>query len=360
MKNYIYFLFPLFLLTSALYAEKIKIGISVPLTGGAASYGTDIKNALIFANKRIANNAYELIIEDDHCLDKMAVTIAKKLTSIDKVNYMLGFGCSGTVLASAPVYNNAKVVVIASGTGAPKITYAGDYIFRTKPSLNIAGKVIFKDMKLKFKTVGIVTEETAYCQGLTEAVVKSNTDKSVKIINENFLSNKADVRAILIKLKSKGVQALFLNTQVEDALVTIYKQALALNMDVQVYGTFHPGSVSFLKALGEKANGILYADTPFNSQMLNKKGLKIFDEFIKEYGKPLASEHFASLSYVAFSTLHDAIKSGENVKDYLYKTNFKNIIDTYSFDKNGDIVSEKVTYVLKEIRNSKPSPYLFK
>lgn len=113
---------------------KVKIGVSVPLTGAGAAYGADIRNALVFANRRIAGSAYDLVIEDDQCSNKEAVSGARKLTTIDKVRYMLGFGCSGTVIASAPIYENAGVATIASGTGAPAISDAGDYIFRTKPS----------------------------------------------------------------------------------------------------------------------------------------------------------------------------------------------------------------------------------
>ncbi len=343
--------------------EKVKIGIAVPLSGGAASYGTDIKNALLFANKRIANNAYEFVIEDDHCNDKDAVNIAQKMVNIDKVQFMLGFGCSGTVLASAPVYERAKVVVIASGTGAPKITDAGDYIFRTKPSLDVAGQKLFRDMAAKYRKVGLITEETAYCQGLTDAVIQSKKNEDIEIYNENYLPQTDDFRSMLTKLKAKGVEALFLNTQGEDTLITIFKQLMVLNWDVQLYGTFHPGSLSFLEEFGEKADGIIYADTPFNHQMLNKQGLKVYAEFEQEYGKARASEHFVTLSYASFSALHDALTSlganatGEDVKEFLYSTQFTNIIDGYSFDENGDVVSDQVTYLLKVIRNGKPAEY---
>ena len=333
--------------------EKIKIGVAVPLTGAAAAYGEDIKNALLFANSKL-NSKYELIVEDDQCLDKEAVAVAHKLTAIDKVKYVLGFGCSGTVLAAAPVYVSAKVIAIASGTGAPKITFAGDYIFRTKPSLNIAAGLLSKDMAAKFHKVGIITEETAYCQGLTDAVVKM-APPGLEIINENFLSQTDDFRALLLKMKAKGVEALFMNPQGEPGLVSMFKQFKAMNWDIQVYGTFQPGSPAFLTQFGKSADGIVYADLAFNEDMLNTAGLKMFGEFQKEYGKVKSADHYAALSFVSFATLDEALASGKDVKDYLYSHTFTNVADGYSFDQNGDITSDKITYVLKTIKNGEPA-----
>lgn len=338
-------------------AEKLKIGVSVPLSGKAASYGTDVKNGLIFANKYLANDAYELIIEDDRCSDKEAVNVAHKFVDIDHVKYVLGFGCSGTVLASAPVYEKAKVTVIASGTGAPNITSAGDYIFRTKPTLNIAGQKLYQDAASKFKIFGAITEETAYCQGLTNAFMEAGKSGSLSIINENFLPETTDFRSILTRLKFKKIEALFINTQGEEDLISIFKLVKDLNLSIPVYATFHPSSIAFLNAFKEKADGVIFADTPFNKDMLNKKGLEIYSKFEKEYGPAKSGEHFVTLSYIAFSTLHAALESGENVKDFLYKNKFNSISDEYSFDHNGDIVSDKITYVLKIIANGKPVNY---
>ncbi len=92
--------------------EKIKVGVTLPLSGNSALWGTDIKNGLLFANEDLAQGRYELIIEDDRCDAKTAVTIAHKFIEIEKVKWVLGFGCSGTLLSTAKLYEQAHVVVI--------------------------------------------------------------------------------------------------------------------------------------------------------------------------------------------------------------------------------------------------------
>ena len=108
-----------FFISAEVLAEPLKIGVSVPLTGSAATLGTDIKNALTFANERYGNHEYELVFEDDKCSGKEAVTIAQKFVQIDKIHFVLGFPCSGALLSAAPVYEQNRVVVIAAAASSP-------------------------------------------------------------------------------------------------------------------------------------------------------------------------------------------------------------------------------------------------
>ncbi len=339
--------------------EKVKIGISSALTGNAASYGSDVKNALVFANEKLAGGRYELVIEDDQCIDREAVTIANKLVNIDKVKFVLGFGCSGALLAAAPVYERSKVVVIASGAGAPAITNSGDYIFRTKPSLTVAAELLAKDISANFDKVGILTEETVYSQGLTKSFSEFAAQKNLVVINENFAPQTSDFRSTLHRLKAQGVKSLFINTQAEPGLIVVYKQLLEMDWPVTIYGNFHPGSPVFLETFGKKADGILFTDLAFNNSYLNTQAQTLIGEFERKYGPPKSSEHFVSLSILAFAALDQAIRSGKDVKEYLYSSSFDELVSGgFSFDKNGDITSDKVTYVLKVIQNGIPVPRL--
>src|SRR5260221_72134 len=94
LQTYIVLISLVTLLAFPAFAQtKIRIGISVPLSGGSASEGADLQRMLAFANKQLAHDAYDLIVEDDRCSDKQAVDIAHKLTEIDHVKYVLGFAC---------------------------------------------------------------------------------------------------------------------------------------------------------------------------------------------------------------------------------------------------------------------------
>ena len=118
-----------------------------------------------------------------------------------------------------------------------------------------------------------------------------------------------------------------------------------------------PGSAAFISALGSHADGIIYADVEFNDRMLNERGRQLYSEFLKEYGTPAGAEHFGALTLIAFSALDEAIKSGKDVKEYLYQNTFRELTAGFSFDRNGDVVSDKIVYVLKILEDSAPRPY---
>lgn len=81
-----------------LAAPNIGLGISLALSGPAATYGIDIKNTIMFANDELASGKYQLHFEEDKCSGKEAVSAAHKFINILQLKYALGFACSSTVL----------------------------------------------------------------------------------------------------------------------------------------------------------------------------------------------------------------------------------------------------------------------
>jgi len=65
------------------------------------------------------------------------------------------------------------------------------------------------------------------------------------------------------------------------------------------------------------------------------------------------------LSIVAFSALNKAIHSGQDAKNFLYKNTFDELVDGFSFDENGDVVSDKLTYALKTLKSGAATLYRF-
>jgi len=116
--------------------EPIKIGAVLPLTGTESSWGADAKEGIELAveeiNSRggIKNKKIEIIYEDGQCKPEPAVTAAQKLINVDRVSVIIGEICSSATLAIAPITETAKVVLISPGSASPKITEAGDFIFR--------------------------------------------------------------------------------------------------------------------------------------------------------------------------------------------------------------------------------------
>lgn len=332
---------------------RIKIGVSLPLSGGAASEGEDLRKILQFANRTLADDRYELIFEDDRCNNKDAVSVAQKLASIEKVPYVLGYACSGSIQSAAPIFEKAGIVTIGLATGAPEISSAGEFIFRTIPSLEVAGEELASHVAKRFKKIGVLSEETAYCKGLADAFERHGKERGLAISKMSYLPETGDFRTLLLKLKSEGNEAVFLNPQDEKGMITLYRQFLDLGWNVPVYAAYYPGFAEFLKTFGTKADGVVFADLPFIDSGLSSKGKELYESYVRENGKPQSSEFYFVTGFSAFTALHEAISKGDSVQKYLYSHTFSSVFGDFSFDKNGDVKGEKLTFVLKEIKSGR-------
>ncbi len=338
---------------SYLFAEeRIRVGVSVPITGGATPYGTDILNGIQFANRILFKDKYDLVIENDECSAKDALNVARKLISLDRVNYVLGFGCSSAVLSAAPLYEKNKVVAIAAGTTAPEISNAGKYIFRTMPSSDSGASLLYDWIVSRHKKLGVISEQTDYAQGVLQGLLKAQkTNRSTEIIESNYLPSEIDFRSILLQLKGKDVDGIMLNPQSEEKLIIMVRQLHELGLKLPVYGFIYPSSPTFLSSVGNLAHGIIFADTPSPLDIKNHNFNSIINQFRRDYGEVKSSEFYVLTSILSFQALDQAINSGADVQEHLSKNSFSGINGEFSFDENGDL--KGFGFILKTIRYGK-------
>lgn len=334
--------------------QRIKIGVSASLSGDGIAYGTDVKNGALFANEKFGRGRLELIIEDDRCNGKGAVSSAHRLVNISQVKYVIGYACSGALLAAAPIYERSQVVVMGTATSAAAITHAGKYIFRTWPSDLESSKVLHPLILPRHKRLGILSEETDFSQGILNALIEENKGHPLVIKNENFLPMTSDFRPLLLKLSAAKVDGILLNPQSEAALILLYRQILEMGLKLPIYANYNGGSPDFLATFREKADGLIFFDAPFVKQLANPNGAQLMTEFIEKYGEAKSSPLYVLTTIAGFAALSEAIFSGEDVVNYLYNHSFSSVIDNLSFDQNGD--PKGISLVLKIIKGGKVNP----
>jgi branched-chain amino acid transport system substrate-binding protein len=331
--------------------DRIKIGISTALTGNAASYGIDLKNSLLFANEKIAQNRYELIFEDDKCNGKDAVAVAHRFVDVLKLKYAAGFACSGTVLATARTYEKAGVIAMTMSASAADISQAGDFIFRTWPSDAGAARKLFYEIAANHKRLGVLSEQTDYAQGFLKSLQESNADKKIEIFNESYLTENTDFRSLILKLKQKNIDSLFINSQTEVTFLSALKQVKELGLAAQIYSAYWAGSSNFLGNAKDLSEGIVYVDLPAVKEAASLEGIKLFEEFQAKFGRMNGIELMFATAFEGFRALHQAIQSGQDTRKYLYTTRFHGLFGEWSFDQNGDI--QGLEFVIKVVRQGK-------
>lgn len=337
--------------------EPIKIGFAWPLSGDVAFIGENAKAAAEIAvediNKAggIDGRPVEIIYEDGKCEGKTAANAASKLVSVDKVVAIIS-GCSPETLAIAPIATQAKVIVISSGSTAPTITTAGDYVFRDIASDEFQGEYAAKQAYEKFgkRKVAIFNCENDYCKGIANVFKKTFEELGGKIVvMETHNRGANDLRTSLTKIKNSNPDMLFFPSFTAEAILGI-RQMNDLGMkDLMVMGPESWSDTAIWSQLGSLGNGKYYTE-PVNTDLS--------DDFTQRMNAKISGKEilvYAGRTYDAVNLLAQAIKgtnNGEQIKNNLYKIkDYKGMADTYTFDQNGDITNH--SYVLKKVNNGK-------
>src|SRR4051794_21467646 len=124
----------------------VKIGLIVPMTGGQASTGKQLDNAVrLYIQQHgdsVAGRKIEVILKDDGANPENTKRLAQELIVNEKVQIIAGFGITPTALAAAPLATQAKIPEIVMLAGTSIITERSPYIVRTSFTLAQSSTII--------------------------------------------------------------------------------------------------------------------------------------------------------------------------------------------------------------------------
>ncbi len=109
-------------------AETIKIGALYPMSGRGGLYGQDSEAAIKIALAEVnakglpGGRKLEAIVTDDQSKPALAVTLAKRYITEDKVKFLYGVVSSGAALAVTEVSKEYKTIFVGSDHAATDLT----------------------------------------------------------------------------------------------------------------------------------------------------------------------------------------------------------------------------------------------
>jgi branched-chain amino acid transport system substrate-binding protein len=341
-------------------SSEIKIGCVFPLTGSGALWGQNGRKGVELAvgeiNKDggINGKKIHIIYEDSQTESRFAVASFQKLINVDNIQACIVDMISSNVLAIAPIAEDKKVVIISPGASSPKITNAGEYVFRNWPSDALQGKeaarIAFN--KLGWQTAGIFYINNEYGDGLDPIFKKEFEKLGGKIIvEESFQQGSSDFRTGLLNFKNKKIDGIYLVGYPKEVPI-ILKQSEELKLKTHYLGTETFEDPAILTQAGSAAEGVVYLipGTPNDQSLMRKNFLENFKKKFNEApGVP------ADVAYDAVYILKRAIdKAGynsEKIKDQLYKLkDWEGASGLTSFDSNGDAIKP---FDVKTIKDGK-------
>ncbi len=330
-------------------ADTVKIGYVGPFTSPVAgSSGEDVANGWKLAvSKRteIGGKKVEMVYEDDACDPKQAASAAQKLLNVDKVSIVVNGVCSGSMLSMAPIAEAAKAILFTPVSTSPKITDAGDYVFRTSASSVAAAKAMSAFLgKLGYKNVAVLFENADYTVGMKDAFSAdfASIPGNAILGSEGVNSKDYDVRTQLTKLaalKPQMIVAVMNSTVTANALI---KQGKDFGLKVPVLGNEYFGFREVVT--NPDADGFYITQYAYDPSL--PAFVAYMADYEKAYGKKPSQEIYAALPFDGYNVLADAIaKCGDAdsacVRDGLYATkDYQGITGTITIDDKGDTARE--------------------
>ena len=273
------------LAATAAWAD-ITIGVSVSATGPAASLGIPEKQTFALLPATLGGEKVKYIVLDDATDPSTAVKNAKKFTSEDKVDAIIGSTATPTSMAILEVAFETKTPQIAMAPLPP----AGDkapWVFSTPQNFGQMAAAIAAHMAANgVKTIGFIGYADPYGQLWLKAIQGAADAKGIKIVeSESYQRNDTSVTGQALKLLAAKPDAILIAGSGTPAVLP---QATLIERGYKgkFYQTHGIANRDFLRVGGKNVEGTIFPVGPMllaeqlaESQPSKKPAL----EYIKLY-----------------------------------------------------------------------------
>ena len=306
------------------YAEnntKIKIGLSGPLTGGAAMYGIAVKNSAQMAIDEI--NAFgglngimlELIMLDDkHDANNIATNYASLYeggmqVSLGTVTTKPGLEFKGYAQAD----NVFFLTPSATGDDIPEYSNGYQMCFADSDQGTVSAGV-FKD-EFQGKKIGVFFKaDDDYSVGIKNNFVKALGNALGEVKMASFTeATKSSFTQQVSELKDCDV--IFMPIYTEPAALFMQQGKGIIKADAIYYGCDGLDGIDAEFDVSTITQGISYL-SHFNSGATEGAAKTYIDAYVKEYGESAPLNHFGASAYDSVYAIYEAMNVAlENGKE---------------------------------------------
>ena len=333
-------------------AQIYRIGAELPLSGSMEAYGRNVKNGLILALDEInaaggikrrgesEGKKIDIVFEDDGTDEKKATDKTNSLIKA-RVPLIIGGVTSSIALAIAPICEKEKVVLLSPTASTPKLSGAGQYIFRNYPSDSLEGKVMaeYAVRRMNVRSVAIFYVNNEYGQGLMNVFKERFTGLGGQIVMEHpYDVGVTDFSAPVKQLKAKPPDAIYeigYYAEIAAILKEIKKQKIESKI-ISVEGLVQP---MVLETAADVVEGVIYPQPHYNPDSSDP----MIQKFVKDYKDKFNTKPDidAAFSYDALRVVAKAIEQSANypadLRERIADVSMRGIIGDISFDSNGDV-----------------------
>jgi branched-chain amino acid transport system substrate-binding protein len=274
---------------------NIKIGVTVSVTGPAASLGISERNTIALLPTEVAGQKIDYIVLDDATDSTQAVKNARKLTSENKVDAIIG---------STAAPGSLAMIDVASETATPMISMAANasivapmdgkraWVFKTPQNDTLMASAITQHMaRHGVKRVAFIGFSDAYGENWAKEFDKTAYLTGLKVVaSERFARNDTSVTGQVLKMMSSNPDAILIAGAGTPAALP-QKALKARGYKGKIYQTHGAANNDFLRVCGKDCEGtylpvgpLLVAEQLPDTNPVKKAALRYKTAYEAAYG----------------------------------------------------------------------------
>jgi branched-chain amino acid transport system substrate-binding protein len=244
---------------SAAAAPELKVGVTLCATGPAASIGIPTRNTVSLLPAAIAGVKVSYIVLDDATDPTTAVKNARKLTSENGVDVLMGSNSTPATLAMVDVAAETATPLIALAAGKRIIAPMDEkrrWVFKTPQNDDLMASALVDHMRAKgVKTAAFIGFADAYGEGWWTEFSKAAEAKGLAIVaSERFNRPDTSVTGQILKIVSASPDAVLIGASGTPAALP-QKTLVERGYKGLVYHTHGVANADFLRVGGKDVEG---------------------------------------------------------------------------------------------------------
>jgi branched-chain amino acid transport system substrate-binding protein len=340
--------------------SKPIVGVILPSTGAAASYGESIESGirLALADARAQEQipeGFEVVWADTGSDPERAVAELETMVSEHGVKMVIGGATSAEAVAMLPVLDELEVVCVSPSASAPGLAGRSRMFFRIYPSDELegftAGNFLYE--RLRKHRVLLFTGDTEYTRGIKPEFLKQYEEASGgTVVDTIALAEDGWRERAATVLDRTGVDAVYVIGYAEEILdVVLFLHERRFAGRIVTTAAFYSGQV--IREAGEAAEGILFPLPPFDRTSEKEPVLGFVNRYMDTYER--APDVFAAHGYdamglaVRIMNVAKPPKTMEILKALSFGVReFMGVTGPILFDEHGDVKHYPKMFIVKD------------
>lgn len=295
----------------AVSTTPVKIGGIGPVTGGAAIYGTCVKNSMEIAVEEVnalGGVQFELNFQDDAHDAETSVNAYGTLMDWG-MQVLLGTVTSTPCAAVAAEAASDNVFMLTPSSSSPSVTEGRTNAFQmcfSDPNQGSASADYIASNSLSSAIAVIYNNGDAYSTGIYEKFVAEAEAKGLNVVYTGTFTdaNATDFSSQLTAARDAGADMLFLPIYYTP-ISLIMTQAASMNYDVNYFGVDGMDGLLTLEGFDTSLAEGAYLLTPFSADSTDEATSSFVAKYVEAYGE--TPNQFGADGYDCVWALYNAL-----------------------------------------------------